>query len=133
MPDPPHVLELQVPRVRQVEPALRDPVHEQKPRVRSIEIWNELRAAQPHLPVHGHPGPARLRRPSPPSLPVSHTQVSPPRPAQRQPTIPTPAQPNGNPPSPPRPAQRQPTIPTPARPTPTHHPHLCPPNGNPPR
>ena len=62
VPDPADVLELQVTGVGEVDAALRDAVDEQQPRIRSVEIGDELRRAEPHLPVDGDPRAARAVR-----------------------------------------------------------------------
>jgi hypothetical protein len=45
MPQPPHVLKLQVPRLIKINVGLRDAVYQQHPRVRPVEVAEQLDAA----------------------------------------------------------------------------------------
>ena len=55
VPQPPHVLELQMPRVIKIDIGLRNAADQQHPRARPVEVTDELRRATRTKPAG--PGP----------------------------------------------------------------------------
>ena len=69
MPEPPHVLEFQVPRIIKVNVGLRNAVDQQHPRARPVQVAQQLDAAS-----HARPG-ATGRGPVP--LTIRHNDIVP--------------------------------------------------------
>ena len=59
VPQPPHVLKLQMQRVIKIDMGLRDAVRQQHPRARPVEVADELDLATRARPAASGPAPSR--------------------------------------------------------------------------